>query len=178
LTIGHGVACYGAADRYLGMLVATMGDRPLAAQHFEDALALNRAMGARTYLAHTAYQYGHMLAAGDSGGRVRGEELLAEAGMLAGEIGMPALAARVRAISGPVRLVPSLPDDLSPREAEVIRLVARGMSNREIGEELFISQHTVANHMRSVLRKTGAANRTEVASYAHLRGLAEGSAKE
>lgn len=172
LTIGHGVACYGAADRYLGMLAATLGDRTLAAEHFEDALALNRSMGARTYVAHTAYQYGRMLA-GDSGGRVRADELLAEAGALAGEIGMPVLAGRVRAISGPVRLVPSLPDDLSPREAEVIRLVARGMSNREIGEELFISQHTVANHMRSVLRKTGAANRTEVASYAHLRGLAD-----
>lgn len=178
LVIGHGVACYGAADRYLGMLAATIGDRRLAAEHFEDALALNREMGARTYLAHSAYQYGRMLAAGDIGARVHADELLAEAGGLAGEIGMPVLAGRVRAISGPMRLVPSLPDDLSPREAEVIRLVARGMSNREIGEELFISQHTVANHIRSVLRKTGAANRTEVASYAHLRGLAEPAPKE
>ena len=60
----------------------------------------------------------------------------------------------------------------------MIRLVARGMSNREVGAELFISEHTVANHVRSILRKTGSANRTEVASYAHLRGLADTPSKE
>ena len=45
--IGHLVSCYGAADRYLGMLAATLGEDELAAEHFERALELNRAMGAR-----------------------------------------------------------------------------------------------------------------------------------
>ena len=58
------------------------------------------------------------------------------------------------------------------REAEILRLVAAGRSNREIGRELHISEHTAANHVRSILRKTGCANRTEAASYAHTRGLA------
>ena len=49
--IGHGVACYGAADRYLGMLAATLGDTDDAAGHFEAALHLNRQMGANTWLA-------------------------------------------------------------------------------------------------------------------------------
>jgi DNA-binding CsgD family transcriptional regulator len=178
MMIGHGVACYGATDRYLGMLAATMGDRRQAAEHFEEALQLNHDMGARTFLAHTAYQYGRMLATGASGGRTRADELLRESAALAGEIGMPGLLGKIRALGAPMRLVPTLPDDLSAREAEVIRLVARGMSNREIGAELFISEHTVANHMRSVLRKTGSANRTEVASYAHLRGLADPGSKE
>ena len=66
-----------------------------------------------------------------------------------------------------------LPDGLSPREAEILRLVARGLSNREIGETLFISEHTAANHIRSILRKTGCANRTEAASYAHRHSLVE-----
>ena len=48
-----------------------------------------------------------------------------------------------------------------------------GLSNREIGSELFISEHTAANHVRSILRKTGCANRTEAASYAHRHGLVE-----
>ena len=65
----------------------------------------------------------------------------------------------------------ALPDDLSPREVEVLRLVAQGMSNREIGGALHISEHTAANHIRSILRKTGSANRTEATSYAHRRGL-------
>ena len=45
------------------------------------------------------------------------------------------------------------------------------MSNREIGTALFISEHTVANHIRSILRKTRCANRTEAATYAHRHGL-------
>ena len=45
--------------------------------------------------------------------------------------------------------------------------------NREIGRTLFISEHTTANHVRSILRKTGCANRTEAAAYAHRRGLVE-----
>jgi DNA-binding NarL/FixJ family response regulator len=46
-----------------------------------------------------------------------------------------------------------------------------GLSNREIGLELSISGHTVANHVRSILRKTGAANRTEAAGYAYRHSL-------
>jgi DNA-binding CsgD family transcriptional regulator len=64
--------------------------------------------------------------------------------------------------------------DLTARELEVLRLVAAGRTNRQIGEELFISAHTAANHMRSILRKTSCANRTEAATYAHRHGLAEG----
>ena len=66
-----------------------------------------------------------------------------------------------------------LPDGLSAREAQILRLVARGLSNREIGAELSISEHTAANHIRSILRKTDCANRTEAASYAHRHGLIE-----
>jgi len=54
---------------------------------------------------------------------------------------------------------------------EVIRLVALGKTDREIAEELFISFRTVGNHVRSILNKTGAANRTEAASYANQHGL-------
>jgi DNA-binding CsgD family transcriptional regulator len=64
-----------------------------------------------------------------------------------------------------------LPDGLSAREAQILALVARGLSNREIGGTLSISEHTAANHIRSILRKTGCANRTQAASYAHRHGL-------
>jgi DNA-binding NarL/FixJ family response regulator len=52
--------------------------------------------------------------------------------------------------------------------------VVDGHSNREIGERLHISQHTAANHVRSILSKTGCANRTEAASWALRRGLVAG----
>ena len=167
--IGHGVACYGAADRYLGMLAATLGETDSAVTHFEAALHLNRQMGATTWFAHTAYEYGRtLLARGDS---AYGERLLAEAVRLAETVGMATLGARARSLlptSGP-----PLPDNLSIRELDVLRLVVRGRSNRDIGATLFISEHTVANHVRSILRKTGCANRTEATAYAYTRGLAQ-----
>jgi NarL family two-component system response regulator LiaR len=61
--------------------------------------------------------------------------------------------------------------DLTTREVEVLRLVAAGKSNQEIADELVISINTVTNHVKSILSKTGAANRTEAASFAHRRGL-------
>jgi DNA-binding CsgD family transcriptional regulator len=170
--IGHLVACYGAADRYLGMLAATLGDGERARHHFEHALVLNRRMGARTWLAHTAYQYGRLLRS--YGEREYADVLLAEAGALAEHIGMPALRERVRALGTTAELpAVALPDGLSAREAQILKLVARGLSNREIGAALFISEHTAANHIRSILRKTGSANRTDATSYAHRHGLAE-----
>jgi DNA-binding CsgD family transcriptional regulator/tetratricopeptide (TPR) repeat protein len=169
IMIGHGVACYGAADRYLGMLAATLGDTDFAARHFEEALRLNRRMGATTWLAHTAYEYGRMLL---SQGDDRSQPLLADAARLAETIGMPALQARVRALTAPTSS--PLPDGLSAREIDVLRLVARGLSNREIGADLFISEHTVANHVRGILRKTACTNRTEATAYAFRRGLARG----
>jgi DNA-binding CsgD family transcriptional regulator len=168
--IGHLVACYGAADRYLGMLAATLGDAPLAGEHFERALELNRRMGAATWVAHTAYEYGRFLHARRSEPE-RAAALLGEAATLAEEIGLTGLLGRIRAVDV---LVPSsrLPDDLTPREAQILAHVARGLSNREIGKALTISEHTAANHVRNILRKTGCSNRTEAASYAHRHGLA------
>jgi DNA-binding CsgD family transcriptional regulator len=165
--IGHGVACYGSADRYLGMLAATLGDADRAARHFESALESNGRMGARTWLAHTAFAYGRFLdAAGDAG---RAARLIAEAESIARGAGLVALLARIEALGPIVR--PPLPNDLSAREADVLRQIARGRSNREIGAALFISEHTAANHVRSILRKTGSANRTEAAAYAYREGI-------
>jgi DNA-binding CsgD family transcriptional regulator/tetratricopeptide (TPR) repeat protein len=171
--IGHLVACYGAADRYLGMLAATLGEAGRAEEHFERAMEQNRRMGASTWVAHTAYEYGRFLLGRGRGGRERAEALLGEASNLAERIGMEGLLGKIRALGIPAP-DGGLPGGLSPREAQILELVARGLSNREIGEELSISEHTAANHIRSILRKTDCANRTEAASYAHRHGLAAG----
>jgi DNA-binding CsgD family transcriptional regulator len=55
---------------------------------------------------------------------------------------------------------------LTPREHEVLRLMSRGLSNRQIGEELFISQKTASVHVSHILAKLGAATRTEAAAIA------------
>ncbi|MCZ7665262.1 MAG: response regulator transcription factor [Thermoleophilia bacterium] len=60
---------------------------------------------------------------------------------------------------------------LTPRELEVLRLVAEGATNREIGQELLISQHTAKVHVRRVLSKLGLRNRQQAAAYAASQGL-------
>ena len=169
--IGHLVACYGAADRYLGMLAATLRQPARAEEHFERAMEQNRRMEASTWLAHTAYEYGRFLLGQGRGAQEHAAALLGEAAGLAERIGMAGLLGKIRSLGVPTS-DSGLPGGLSPREAQILKLLTRGLSNREIGEELTISEHTAANHIRSILRKTGCANRTEAASYAHRHGLA------
>ncbi|MBO0810157.1 MAG: response regulator transcription factor [Actinobacteria bacterium] len=58
------------------------------------------------------------------------------------------------------------PAGLTARELEVLQLLTGGSSNRDIAVKLRISENTAANHVRSILTKTGAANRTQVAMMA------------
>ena len=67
--------------------------------------------------------------------------------------------------------VPGRLAGLTAREAEVLCLLGSGCSNRGIADRLFISENTAANHVRSILMKTGAANRTQAAMYASSHGL-------
>ena len=131
--IGYGVSSYGAADRYLGMLAATLGEWEDAVRHFDAALELNRRMGMPTWLAHTGYEYGRMLLArGATADRALAEGLLAEAAALAEQIGMPALLARTTSLtSAGAMAAVALPDGLSPREIQILRLVAQGLEPRD-----------------------------------------------
>ena len=60
---------------------------------------------------------------------------------------------------------------LTEREDEVLRLVAKGLTNRQVGEQLFISAKTVSVHMSNVLAKLGVSGRAEAVAVAHQRGL-------
>lgn len=68
-------------------------------------------------------------------------------------------------------LMPSAASKLSPRELEIVAYVARGLSNRGIGEALGLSENTVRNHLRSILEKLGFDNRVQVATFAMEQGL-------
>ena len=65
-----------------------------------------------------------------------------------------------------------LPDDLTPREAEVLKLIASGLSNTEIAEALVVSQATVKTHVNRVFYKIGARDRAQAVRYAYQHGIA------
>ena len=72
------------------------------------------------------------------------------------------------AVSAVVSPAPaSLPDDLTPREADVLRAIAAGRTNTEIASELFISEVTVKSHINHLFAKIRARSRAEAVRYAY-----------
>jgi DNA-binding NarL/FixJ family response regulator len=67
---------------------------------------------------------------------------------------------------------PQLPDGLTPREAEVLSLIAAGLTNTEIAERLVVSAATVKTHVNHIFAKAGVRDRAQAVSYAYRHGLA------
>lgn len=168
LMLGMVLAPFGPADCYLGELEALCGTgAPL--ERFERALELAERTDAPLHVARTLAATAAYLRRVDPGSREAAE-----------------YAERARAIAEPAGLVRVLRSldaglaasaldvsgGLTAREREVIGLIAEGRSNRDIAARLVISEHTAANHVRNILTKIGAENRTQAAMYARERGLA------
>lgn len=103
-----------------------------------------------------------------SGGDAEGAALVAEARATATRLrAVPLLAELDRLAPRPARA----DVDLTPREREVLQLVAAGLSNGQIGSRLFISTKTVSVHVSNILAKLGASGRTEAAAIARRQGL-------
>ncbi len=171
LMAGASVAVFGSADRYLAELDSVLGV-PSADTHFGRALAMDRRMGAVTHQAETlAAWYRHRVRHPDALPGPTAADLAGEARALARRIGHRRILRELDAEPAPRVEHACLPNGLTEREVEVLRLVADGLSNREIGERLFISANTAANHVRSILIKTAAPNRTRAAIFATEHGL-------
>jgi DNA-binding NarL/FixJ family response regulator len=113
-----------------------------------------------------------LLARRSRGDAERAATLHAAARRIANDHALTALLAHIDKLTPTPGTVTTLPNGLTARELAVLRLIGQGRTNRAIGRELSISEHTAANHVRSILMKTGSANRAEAASYAHHHGLA------
>ena len=83
-------------------------------------------------------------------------------------------AARAPEVSaGPPGAAVGADDELTPREAEVLRLIAAGQSNREIARTLFVSEATVKTHVNRIFAKTGSRDRAQAMRYAYTRGYVD-----
>jgi DNA-binding CsgD family transcriptional regulator/tetratricopeptide (TPR) repeat protein len=194
VVVGWAAGCNGAAARSLGLLAATMRRWEAAELHFDAALALNEQMGAWLWVARTQLAYAAMLTQrGWPGDRERGLEQVSRALVAAQEMGMDRIIAPAAALKGRLKAdsptprpreaaaeqtrpegapqAAPLPDGLSPREVEVLRLLAAGRSNAEIADELTISVYTVVRHVFNIYGKIGVRRRSEATAYALRRGL-------
>jgi DNA-binding CsgD family transcriptional regulator len=153
------LALLGSADLLTAQLRAGLGRSGVEAS-FASALEMDHRMGSALHEATThAHWARHLRRVGAPADQVRQHEEPARAA--ARRHGL----ARVLRILGPDNSE-ALPDGLTAREVEVLGLLAEGASNRDIATQLVISEHTAANHVRSILMKTQSANRTAAAHYA------------
>jgi DNA-binding CsgD family transcriptional regulator/tetratricopeptide (TPR) repeat protein len=160
LVAGTFVAVFGPADAYLAGLDSLLGDDDSASRLFEQAVAQSRATGAVVHRAMALAGWARHLAS--RGEVARAGQLREEARRLAEGTGHARVMRMLAEASGPG----ASPAGLTARELEVLQLLTGGSSNRDIAVKLRISENTAANHVRSILTKTGAANRTQVAMMA------------
>jgi DNA-binding NarL/FixJ family response regulator len=95
-------------------------------------------------------------------------KLLAIASASFNELGMHEWSRRAALLELPDH---ELPDRLTPREAEILRLVAHGKTNKEIAAKLILSVHTVERHVQNSYRKINARNRADASTYVARVGL-------
>lgn len=87
----------------------------------------------------------------------------------------PFIARRILELLPAPSAAPALAEALSEREGEILRLVADGLSNREIAEQLFLSRYTVESHVKRVYRKLAVSSRIGAVREARSRGLLPGA---
>lgn len=121
--------------------------------------AANGAVGFHT---EARYELAAALARRDAAGdRPRARALATEAAQRAADLGMGPIAAKADQLMK--RLDNRSPGQLTPREREVAELVARGLTNREIATQLYLSARTAENHVQHILTKLDLANRSQIA---------------
>ena len=163
----------GAFARTLGILAGAGGDYEAADRHLDAAEAMEVHVGAPAELAMARLAHARVLRARDARGDPDRALGLAElAARTARRLGMaPTLGgatALVHELSG---VGPDAVGSLTARERQVALLLAAGLANRAIADQLAVSERTVESHVRNLLTKLGLTNRTQVAAWTLRAGL-------
>jgi DNA-binding NarL/FixJ family response regulator len=157
-----------------GMLAAAQGDHERARPLFEDAVDRFESSGAPFEAAQARIELAGTLAARGRAGPAEQEAEKALVRLL--ELGALPEAERARRVRDACSGGGSLPPrDVTPRERDVLRLLAEGLTNRQIAERLSVSEHTVHRHVTNILRKLDLPSRTAAAAHAVRAGLLEDS---
>ena len=167
-----------AAHRLLGELDSEAGRHAEAQAHLTEALALADACAAPYERALTLLALAELRAA--TGQRDEARALWEEVRAICAPLDAKPILARADALAERLSAEPpavslaarGLPAGLTDREAEVLRLVAEGLSDAQVAERLYLSPYTVKAHLRSIYGKLGVPSRTAAARFASEHGLA------
>ena len=168
-------------DLHMPVLDGIGATRALAAEHpgvaivilttYADDTSVLQALqaGARSYLTKDADRtdIARALHAAAGGLAVLGAQV--QAALLAAA--SPAMGAAATPSGPEPAAVAPPPDGLTQREAEILGLIARGLTNPEIAARLFLSNHTIKTHISRIFAKTGSRDRAAAIGYAHRHGI-------
>ena len=168
---GSGIVfCGGATERVGGDLALATGRVDEAIRRYTTAIEMNARIGARPFLALSRLGLAKALAArGVAGDLPAARALVTEAAAEFRRLDLPGPLAAADALLTRIDAAASAANPLSRRESEVASLIALAMSNRQIAEQLVLSERTVETHVRSILAKLGYSTRTEIATWSLRR---------
>ena len=158
---GAGAGVYmGPVELHLGLAAAALGRLDAALPDLEAAVSICEANGACGYAVQASVELAAVLVRRGDFSRARA--VLDRTAGEASRLGMVPFSARISQLRAGLGVTGS---PLSPREVEVARLVARGLTNKQIGEALFVSERTAENHVQHILVKLGFSNRSQIAAW-------------
>jgi DNA-binding CsgD family transcriptional regulator len=153
---------FGPVELWLGTAAAFLGLLDDAIADFAQAVHICTVHGAAGFQVESMYELAAALVRrGRTADLQQARSVLADAARRASQLGMRPFASRISILQEQLAAGDAMP--LSERELEVAHLVADGLTNRQIGERLIISERTAQNHVQHVLTKLGLDNRSQIA---------------
>jgi len=165
---GAGPGVYmGPVELQLGLAAAALGRLDAAVEDLETAASICDANGARGYAVQARVELAAAFTRRQAPRDLdRARAALDAAAGEAERLGMVPFTERIGRLRARLPAAAAADSPLSPRELEVARLVARGLTNKQIGETLYVSERTAENHVQHILVKLGFSNRSQIAAWA------------
>lgn len=171
---GAGPGVYmGPVELHTGLAAAALGRLDTAAADLKTAVSICDASGARGYAVQARVELAAVLTNRQGPGDLA--EAATTIGAAAGEaqqLGMILFTSRIGHLRDTLPAEPSVRSPLSPRESQVASLIGRGLTNKQIGEALYVSERTAENHVQHILVKLGFSNRSQIAAWFSRQSVA------